>query len=288
MGLYTQMDLRARRMKWLCAAVFIAMSAIALPAAAQESPNDVVTKATQSLENGRPGEAITTLESLADRGVIDPIISFDRGLAYAERIRIGAEQPGDLGRAAHGFEEARSLSNDDVLRADAARALGILRTEVTKRRVQAGGVADIEPSPTAWRAFAGILPENGWAVFAIACSLLAAAALYILLFQREARREVRMASGLALTFAPVLAGIAMGATLTRASVRKELRAAVVVVPSARLLDAKGQATTAAALPEAARVEVDNDATLPDRVHVRWGSQKGWLPETSVRFVATAR
>ena len=45
--------------------------------------------------------------------VVDAAASYDRGLAYAMRVRIGAEVPGDLGRAAQGFEEARELSRED-------------------------------------------------------------------------------------------------------------------------------------------------------------------------------
>src|SRR5580658_2381757 len=71
---------------------------------ADDETRPLFADAVKALHEGRAGDAIDGLEALADRGVVDPVLSFDRGLAYAMRVRIGAEVPGDLGRAAHGFE----------------------------------------------------------------------------------------------------------------------------------------------------------------------------------------
>jgi len=92
---------------------------------AEGNEEDMFGKATDALAGGKPGDAIALFEALADRGVVDENVSFDRGLAYAARVRIGAEQPGDLGRAAHGFEEARALTTDKALERDAFSALAI-------------------------------------------------------------------------------------------------------------------------------------------------------------------
>src|SRR5579864_4158247 len=56
-----------------------------------DDPNALFGAATAALGEGRATEAIADLEALADRGVVDPVASYDRGLAYAMRVRIGAE-----------------------------------------------------------------------------------------------------------------------------------------------------------------------------------------------------
>ena len=66
---------------------------------------------------GEFGKAIDDLEHLADRGFVHPDASYDRGVAYVMRVRGGAERPGDLGRAAAGFEEALLLRPHDARKA---------------------------------------------------------------------------------------------------------------------------------------------------------------------------
>ncbi|MDF2694931.1 MAG: hypothetical protein K0S65_3314, partial [Labilithrix sp.] len=91
-------------------ACFALASTIGTARADEETPQEetdpaaLFRGANEALAAGRPGEAIAKFEALADRGVVDAVVSFDRGLAYAARVRAGGEQPGDLGRAAHGFE----------------------------------------------------------------------------------------------------------------------------------------------------------------------------------------
>jgi hypothetical protein len=131
-------------------------------ARAAEETDALRGKAAAALVEGRPGEAIDDLEALADRGVLDPRVSFDRGLAYAYRVRAGKEQPGDLGRAAHGFEEARALTEDSRLVDAATGALAVLRAEVARRRAQADDPVEIEHGPPLGRSIAYILPEDAW------------------------------------------------------------------------------------------------------------------------------
>ncbi len=58
-------------------------------AQADDPPEALAQKAVAALRGGHPAEAIADFESLADRGVVDANMSYDRGLAYAERVRVG-------------------------------------------------------------------------------------------------------------------------------------------------------------------------------------------------------
>src|SRR5262245_40019358 len=110
----------------------------------ETDPAALFRGANEALAGNRPSEAIAKLEALADRGVVDAVVSFDRGLAYAARVRAGAEQAGDLGRAAHGFEEARELTHDTALATDATNALAVVRSEIARRRSRSGESIEIE------------------------------------------------------------------------------------------------------------------------------------------------
>ena len=106
-------------------------------AQATENPDDesasLFALGIKALHDGRAGDAINAFEAFADQGGVDATASYDRGLAYAMRVHIGAEKPGDLGRAAQGFEEARGLSHDRRAVDDASRALDAVRSEVARR-----------------------------------------------------------------------------------------------------------------------------------------------------------
>ena len=142
-------------------------------------PTALFRAATDALAGDRPAEAIAKLEALGDRGIVDPVVSYDRGLAYAGRVRAGAEQPGDLGRAAHGFEEARELSRDRALVADATTGLAAVRAEVAKRRSRAGDPIEFEHGVSLGRSIVKLLPENVWAVLAAVCSLALAVGIVL-------------------------------------------------------------------------------------------------------------
>ena len=134
-------------------------------ARAAEEADGLFASGVSALNDGRPGDAIAALEALADRGVVDPVASYDRGLAYVRgACRIGAEVPGDLGRAAHGFEEARDLTHDGKLADDANKALTVVRSEVARRRVRAGQPVEVDPGRSLSRALAGLLSEGTWGV----------------------------------------------------------------------------------------------------------------------------
>jgi hypothetical protein len=147
--------------------------------------------ATTELHQGRPTEAIASFEALADRGLVDPVASYDRGLAYAQRVRIGAEVPGDLGRAAHGFEEARALSSDSVLVDDATRALTVVRSEVARRRIRAGQPVEVDPGRSLARAVAGLVPEDAWFFVAAAASATFGVGLFVRRGGGRRRRRAR-------------------------------------------------------------------------------------------------
>lgn len=257
-------------------------------ARAQDTPSTSMTEgedaaglfraATDALAGERPADAIARLEALGDRGVIDPVVSFDRGLAYAARIRAGAEQPGDLGRAAHGFEEARELSRDGSLVADANAALVAVRAEVARRRSRAGDPIEVENGVSLGRSIVKLLPENAWATLAGICAL--ALSVGIVLRSRATRKRLKVAGT---TTAAVAAGLLAVTSLILHSardIRHHVRDAVVIAPSARLLDARHLAMSSLApLAEGARVQLLDESG--DFAHVLAGRTEGWLPSSTV-------
>ena len=237
-----------------------------------------------ALAAGDATTAVTELETLADRGVVDAAASFDRGLAYASRVREGSEQAGDLGRAAHGFEEARGLASDEGLRADATRALAAVRAEVARRRARAGDPVELEPSVSPWLDVVRALPEDAWATGAAVGSVVLGASLAVR--WRSASQRIRAGGAIAAALAALL--LLSGAVATSAARRdrRERAEAVVVAPQLRLAEPNGVVRQGgAALPEGATVQiVDHSGSL---VRVRWGAFDGWVPQTGVRTVARA-
>jgi hypothetical protein len=233
---------------------FVALGSSAPPARAQDEPGALFTQATQALREGRAGDAIASFEALADRGVVDPVASYDRGLAYATRVRIGAEVPGDLGRAAHGFEEARDLSRDARLTDDATHALTVVRSEVARRRTRAGQPVEVDPGRSLTRTVASLLAEDTWAALAVGASALLALGLLVRWLSRAPR--LRVACGVAAGVAAPMLAVSIAMTLAARHDRLGLREAVVVTSSARPTDERGIAVVGATpLPEGARVEV---------------------------------
>ena len=236
----------------------------------------------KALQDERPNEAVASFEALADRGVVDPVVSYDRGLAYALRVHAGAEQPGDLGRAAHGFEEARMLSRDVRLASDAQVSLGLVRNEVGRRKAREGITVDVEQHPTPWRTLTRVLGENTWSGLAIAASFILAAALFLRWLARGSRERAGAAIAIAVS-APALILTAALARTARHD-RLWLREAIVVAPSARPSDAHGIVLPQAQpLPEAARVEIiDQNGEWTE---VRWGALDAWVPSSTLRPLA---
>ncbi|HEY1693737.1 MAG TPA: hypothetical protein VGG39_16335 [Polyangiaceae bacterium] len=276
-----------RRPRRSGAAVFACLVAclavlLASRADAQEDPSVLFAQGTAALKEGRPGDAVVAFEALADRGVVDPVASYDRGLAYADRVRVGAEAPGDLGRAAQGFEEARDLTHDDRLAEDALHALTVVRSEVARRRTRAGQPVEIDPGRSLARTVARLLREDTWSFAAVAASALLS--LGLLVRWASERRRLRIGGGVTAGIAAPVLALSVAMALAARHDRLELREAVVVSASARPADDRGIALAGATpLPEGARVEiVEARGSLE---HVRFGSIEGWLPVDTLRDLA---
>src|SRR5260370_39714275 len=167
----------------MCGAIVSSVCALLLLSAhavdAEEGSAGMFREGSKALREGRAGDAVAIFEALADRGLVDAAARLDRGLAYSMRVRMQAEVPGDLGRAAHAFEEARDLSGDPRIAEDAARALGIVRSEIARRRMRAGQPAAVDPGRSLGRTLAGLLAEDTWAFLSIAMSAALAAGFFL-------------------------------------------------------------------------------------------------------------
>ena len=232
--------------------------------------------ASTALDRGEYGAALDGLESLADRGFVHPDASYDRGLAYLQRVRAKAEIPGDLGRAAAGFEEALRLRPSD---SEAEAALDRVRAEVTRRRSRrAKDVVDARP--TLDRLVVGLASERTWKLAAITASVLFAVGLVL-------RRRPSGAAHVAGSVLAPTAFIALLVTTPLAHVartlREETRAGVIVVPEVFLTREDGVAIGGDAIPEAALVEVSKGRG--GQAHLRWGTTEGWAPSSAIRVLA---
>ncbi len=249
-------------------------------AAHADELDDLFARGRDALAAGRPADAITDFEALADRGVVDANVSFDRGLAYAERVRLGGEQTGDLGRAAHGFEEARGLTRDAKLEADATRALETVRAEVARRRARAGASVDLEQSSSLGESIVHLLPEDVWALLALIASVATGLALF--LRGRVKRPRLRVAATIVVAVAAPLTLACAGITRAAAVERATRVDGVIVSPTARPSDARGIALPRTdPLPEGARVRVLSAEGTP-WTEVRWGALDAWVPAGAVR------
>lgn len=244
----------------------------------QLDPSALFRGATDALTAGKPNEAIAKLEALGDRGVVDAVVSYDRGLAYAARVRAGSEQPGDLGRAAHGFEETRELTNDRSLSNDAGNALAAVRSEIARRRSRAGEPVEIEHGFSLGRSIVELIPENAWAIFAGVMALGLAIAIV-------ARRLIQQGRGrVAATTSATIAGGLLVATAILAyaarDARLHLREGVVIAPNARLLDAQHLVIDSVApVPEGVRTRILEESGGFSKVTLR--GTDGYLPSNAV-------
>jgi hypothetical protein len=255
---------------------------LAPPARADQDSPALFAQATLALKEGRAADAIASFEALADRGVVDPVASYDRGLAYATRVHIGAEVPGDLGRAAQGFEEARDLSRDPALSEDASRALTVIRSEVARRRTRAGQPVEVDPGRSLGRTVAGLLAEDTWAGLSAAAAALLSLGLLVRWLSGVPR--VRVACGVAAGVAAPVLLVSVAMTLAARHDRLGLREAVVVTASARPTDERGIALTGATpLPEGARVEIVEAHGTSSRV--RFGAIEALVPASALRDLA---
>jgi hypothetical protein len=281
----SRLRVRIRRLAiYSLALAFVLALGANLLAQEETSLHDLAAQAEKALRDGRAGDAVAAFESLADRGAIDATLSYDRGLAYALRVHIGAEQPGDLGRAAQGFEEARDLSRDPHLVDDAGRALILVRSEVARRRVLAGDSVEVDPGRSLGRTLAGLLTEDTWAAVCAAASLALTAGLFARWLGQSPRPRIAggVVAGVA---APLLLLAAAMTSATRAD-RLSLREGVVVTANARPTDERGITVPGAhPLPEGARVELVDVRGAQTRV--RFGTLDVWVPAVALRELARA-
>ena len=232
------------------------------------------------------GDAITSLESLADRGVVDAAASYDRGLAYAMRVRIGAEQSGDLGNAAQGFEEARDLTRDPKLAEDAGRALTVVRGEVARRRLRSHQPVEVEPGRSLARTLAGLLGEGAWTWAVMVCSAALGLGLFVRWLAATARPRA-IAGVVAGVAAPVLV-FTVAMVLAARHDRLTLAEAVVIDANTRPSDERGVSLPGATtLPEAGRVEIIDEHAAGSMTRVRFGTLDAWVPSSSLRPLARA-
>jgi tetratricopeptide (TPR) repeat protein len=255
------------------------------------APGDgaLMEKSNAAFAAGDYGKAIDALEALADRGVLHPGLSYNRGYAYLMRIHANAERPGDLGRAAAAFEETLRLEPND---ADADKCLDHVRAEVTRRRARKGGNG-IDARPTIDRVIARLLSDRTWAMASVFVSFLLAVGIVLRRFERPA--PAASPAGSAAPAHPlhvtgtVLVAVSLVALLALVPIawhartlRHTTRAGVVVATEAHLTDDTGRTLGGDPIPEAAAVEVgERRGTI---VHVRWGAAEGWLPAGSVRVL----
>jgi hypothetical protein len=237
--------------------------------------------ATNALAQGRAGDAIASLEALADRGVADATVSYDRGLAYATRVRIGAELPGDLGRAAQGFEEARSLTVDPKLSDDASHALAIVRSEVARRRGRNGDPVELDQGLSLGRTVTHLVSEPAWSAVALAASVVLGVALAVR--RLASPRRARVAASIAAAIAGALLVVCTLLAVAMRDERLHRREGVIVATSALPADERGMTRPgASSFPEAALVEIVD--MKPGWTHVRWGKVDGWVPAGAVRGI----
>jgi hypothetical protein len=254
---------------------------VATTAHAQEpeaSPATLFEEAQAALVADHPADAIAKLESLGDRGVVDPVASYDRGLAYAARVRAGAEQPGDLGRAAQAFEEARELTRDRQLADDATRALTVVRAEIARRRARAGDASELEHGASLGTSIVRLLPENVWAILAGIAALVLSIGIGLRAVAKATRVKVAGSTtcGIAGAFLAIFAVLSWAAR----DARLHLREGVIVASGTRLLDDRHLAQDGVApIPEGTRVRVLDETVGYSRIAV--GSAQGWLPSSNV-------
>lgn len=244
----------------------------------EESTASLFASAVSALEGERASEAIAKFEALGDRGVVDPVVSYDRGLAYAARVRVKADQPGDLGRAAHGFEEARDLSTDRALVRDATAALTEVRAEIARRRARAGEPVELTHGTSPWRAIVKLLAEDTWLALAAIFSLALSVGIVV---------RARASGGRAKVAGTTTCAVSLALLLTTALIlysardyRLHVHEGIVVAPGARLLDARHVALAGAApITEGTRVRIVEESGEYDRVAAL--GVEGWVPASAV-------
>jgi len=234
----------------------------------------IFNRATTAIEAGAPSEAIAELELLADRGVLDPDVSFNRAVAYIKRAKTSRGQPGDLGRAVAALEETIALRPSD---AQAEAALQRVQSELSRERSRRGSQS-LLVRPSIGRALVRLFPENFWALSAMLASGFCTLGLLVAWLASSPRRRFvgKVTASISGAFG-ILAGVMIFAAV---QIRHTVTIGVVTVPEARLRDAAGVplpvtvARDSANIPEGARVDISR---LSDRyAEILWGETKAWV------------
>jgi hypothetical protein len=270
-----------RAARTLSIAVFVALGA--MPSAGHAAPAADFQKAVEALSQGAYSDAVDRLELLADQGFVHPDASYDRAIAYLGRSRSPQRKDGDLGRAVHAFSEALSLRPDDR---GAEAALEAVRSELARRHSREGG-RPLVVRPKLTRAIAGLLPEAVWGLCAALGSLSLALGVVLRFVLRKTNHDV--AAALAIGVGALL--FVLGGALSRAAFHFETKSApaVVVVPTARLLDAAGRPVTAQKGAEGSTIPEGSDVFVLERAGglalVEWGNVEAWVLANQVRVLA---
>lgn len=229
--------------------------------------------ALRALADGRLDEAIAALEALADQGLSSTSIAFDRGIAYARRAQAPGARPGDLGRAAHAFEEVLRLDPHD---ASARALLEQVRREIARRDARASGKAEELSAESPWRAIVTAAHPDTWAVTSLVCATLLSAVLLLVPRGDRARRRLLVTSAVVLA-AVVLATATLG--LSAWDLRAHVREAVVIAqrPTATALDG-----SPFDLDEGTRVDVLEEGATATRIRTEKG--EAWVPRAELRLL----
>ena len=231
----------------------------------------------EALGRGDHERAIEAFEALADRGLIHPDLSFDRGLAYVLRVKAKAEKPGDLGRAAAGFAEALSLRPGDT---EADRALDQVRAELARRRSKRAKDG-IDARPTLDRALLRLLSPRAWAGLGALASLLLGLGLLLRPLQGRPHLVGAILAPLAGLALVVLGPLGYAASRLESGTR----AGIVVSSELPLVspeEPEGRPSELARVPEGSEVEVGE--RREGKLFLRWGAQEGWAPASGVQLL----
>ena len=273
-----------RRVLFALLSALLTLCTVPALATPTESERDFAA-ASQALKRGAYTEAIDTLELLADRGFVHPDASFNRAVAYVERARSSAANPGDLGRAAAALSEVLLLRPSDE---QADVGLARIRAEISRRHAREG-TAPVMARASLARATTSLFDENVWASIALAGSFLLTLGLALRRFVQRTSAALAGAIGIGLGAVLLLAGA--GLTAGARHFRLTSSPAVIVVDEARLLDESGKplpqkrgSADSVTVPEGASVFVLE--RRPALYRVEWGSSEGWLTPGQVRILAT--
>jgi hypothetical protein len=242
---------------------------------------DAMTRGGEALTRGAVREAIEAFEAAADRGVLHPDVSYDRGMAYVARAKEAGGQPGDLGQAAAAFEESLWLRSDDE---GAAAALEAVRAEVARRRARGDQAMEVVVKPSALRAILGLAPERAWGVLALLASLALGVGLAL---RRLTQHTLRLAGGIATALGLIASLLFVPMSALARSIRRSTATGVIVATDAAVVDEKGVSISQQQpVPEAARVEISERRGALYRFS--WGQVEGYTAASNVRIIRPAQ